>query len=137
MQRAEADMIVDAHGDLRPEHICVLNNPAIIDCLEFNRELRILDPVDELSFLSLECERLGSPFIANMVLDIYSRTTHDFPPAVLIHFYKSHRACKRAKVAIRHLKDSLTQDQETKWIQRAKDYLLLANKYVQDFRLAR
>lgn len=136
-QRAKANKIVDAHGDLRPEHICLLKIPTIIDCLEFNRELRILDPADELSFLSLECERLGDPLIANLVLDIYSKTTHDIPPAALINFYKSYRACKRAKVAIRHLKDDLTPDLATKWVQRSKVYLDIAHKYVQELKLVR
>jgi aminoglycoside phosphotransferase family enzyme len=128
-QRADANKIVDAHGDLRPEHICLSNTPTIIDCLEFSKELRTLDPVDELSFLSLECERLGNPLVANLVLDIYSIKTHDTPPLALSNFYKSHRACKRAKVAIRHLNDNLSPNQTNKWIQRSNDYLDIASKY--------
>ena len=131
-QRADANKIVDAHGDLRPEHICLSNTPTIIDCLEFSKELRTLDPVDELSFLSLECERLGNPLEANLVLDIYSRKTHDTPPLALINFYKSHRACKRAKVAIRHLNDNLSPNQTNKWIQRSNDYLDIASKYTRE-----
>src|SRR5690554_2558272 len=30
-------------------------------CLEFSQELRTLDPVDELAYLSLECEMAGRP----------------------------------------------------------------------------
>jgi len=57
---ARGSRVVDAHGDLRPEHIC-LDEPApvVIDCLEFSRALRLLDPLSELSFLALECRRLG------------------------------------------------------------------------------
>jgi len=40
--------IVAGHGDLRPEHVCLLAQLVVIDCLEFNREFRILDTVDEL-----------------------------------------------------------------------------------------
>jgi uncharacterized protein len=39
------------HGDLRPEHVCLSEPPVFIDCLEFNRDLRLLDCVDELSYL--------------------------------------------------------------------------------------
>lgn len=130
-QRANNNKIVDAHGDLRPEHIYLLKNPTIIDRLEFNRELRMLDPVDELSFLSLECERLGDLLTANLVLDVYSNLTNDIPSLTLINFYKSHRACKRAKVAIRHLNDSITSNVATKWTHKAKNYLDIANKYAQ------
>jgi aminoglycoside phosphotransferase family enzyme len=52
--------IIEAHGDLWPEHICLEDKPVIIDCLEFNRALRILDTVSELAFLALECEQRGN-----------------------------------------------------------------------------
>jgi aminoglycoside phosphotransferase family enzyme len=45
--------IIEAHGDLRPEHICLEDEPVIIDCLEFNQALRVLDTVSELAFLAL------------------------------------------------------------------------------------
>ena len=135
VQRANENKIVEAHGDLRPEHICLLKEPVIIDCLEFSRELRILDPVDELSFLALECERLSSPFIGKLVMKIYADCANDFPPEMLIHFYKSFRACVRAKLAVWHLKDSQVLD-HAMWTQRAINYLNLANKYVHNLQLA-
>ena len=45
--------IVDGHGDLRPEHIWLGDKVRIIDCLEFNPRLRVVDPIDEVAFLSL------------------------------------------------------------------------------------
>ncbi|HEX5997967.1 MAG TPA: hypothetical protein VFZ16_01015, partial [Hyphomicrobiaceae bacterium] len=51
--------IVDAHGDLRPEHVWLNAEVRIIDCLEFNARLRAADPFDEVAYLDLECERLG------------------------------------------------------------------------------
>lgn len=55
---ARAGYALDAHGDLRPEHIYLLDPPVIVDRLEFNQDLRLLDPVDELAFLAIECERV-------------------------------------------------------------------------------
>jgi uncharacterized protein len=60
VQRLGNRRIVEGHGDLRPEHICLGPAPRIIDCLEFRYDLRCLDPVDELAFLAMECERPGS-----------------------------------------------------------------------------
>ena len=71
-ERAQAGRIIEAHGDLRPEHICLEAEPQIIDCLEFSRELRILDPADELAFLALECERLGAPAFAATIFETYT-----------------------------------------------------------------
>src|SRR5690606_21991313 len=118
----------EAHGDLRPEHICLTPEPVFIDCLEFKREFRLLDPVDELSFLALECEHAGAAFVGDIVFDTYRHATQDHPPEELICFYKSYRASLRAKLAIWHLKDSPIQ-QRSKWTYRAKEYLQLAKQY--------
>jgi aminoglycoside phosphotransferase family enzyme len=127
-RRAEARHIVEAHGDLRPEHIGLGDPPEIIDCLEFNRDLRLLDPVDELSFLALECERLGAAEIGSWMLGLYREATGDAPAEDLIAFYKSYRACVRAKIAIWHLRDREVRD-PAKWPALASAYLELAAGY--------
>ncbi|HEX5082326.1 MAG TPA: hypothetical protein VFY40_09780 [Blastocatellia bacterium] len=124
-RRAQNGKIIEAHGDLRPEHICLEREPVIIDCLEFNRDFRILDTVSELAFLALECERLGAPQIGDLILDTYSDETGDRPPVQLLAFYKSYHACLRAKIAVWHLKDHGIND-TVKWTGRAKHYLHLA-----------
>lgn len=125
---SRAARVVDGHGDLRPEHICLIDEPVIIDCLEFDRALRLLDPVDELAYLALECERLGAADIGAQVLTHYGQASGDEVPDVLIHFYKSFRACLRAQIAIWHTIDGLVRD-HTHWQQRAHDYLALAEKH--------
>src|SRR5512144_295003 len=67
--RVRAGRIVEGHGDLRPEHVCLEPEPQIIDCLEFSRTLRTLDVVDELGYLALECERLGAPELRGQLFD--------------------------------------------------------------------
>jgi aminoglycoside phosphotransferase family enzyme len=121
-QRAEDRHIVEAHGDLRPEHICLADPPEIIDCLEFNRDLRLLDPADELAFLALECERLGAAEIGDMMLGLYREATGDTPAEELIAFYKSYRACVRAKIAAWHLRDREVRE-PAKWPALARAYL--------------
>ncbi len=123
---ARAARVVEAHGDLRPQHICLLETPVVIDCLEFNRELRLLDPADELAFLALECERLGAPGVGATFLEVYGELSGDAPATRLIHFYKTHRACVRAKLALWHPADDHTPD---KWRRRAREYLALADRY--------
>ena len=72
--RVRQGRIVEGHGDLRPEHVCLLPEPVVIDCLEFNREYRILDPADELGYLALECERLHAPQVGRWLLESYTRS---------------------------------------------------------------
>lgn len=128
-QRARDGRIIDAHGDLRPQHICLTTPPVIIDCLEFNREFRILDPVDELAYLSMECERLGAAHIGDEILGHYSEAVGDACPIELMRFYKTFRACLRAKIAVWHIADHQVQDHQ-RWLRLAQTYLDLAERYL-------
>ena len=127
-QRARDGRIIDAHGDLRPEHICLTSRPVIIDCLEFNRGLRLLDPVDELCYLAMECERLGAAAVGERILHRYFEATGDAVPEELAWFYKAFRACVRAKIAIWHIADHEVRDID-KWRGRAGQFLDLAERY--------
>jgi uncharacterized protein len=126
--RAAAGRIVEGHGDLRPEHVCLGPPPVIIDCVEFSREFRLLDPADELAYLGMECERLGAETIGPRLLARYGILTGDQPPAALIDFYKSFRALLRAKLAAWHL-DDRTVPYPSQWFNRARAYLALAERY--------
>ncbi|NIP86791.1 MAG: AAA family ATPase [Planctomycetales bacterium] len=92
--------IVEGHGDLRPEHIYFDRRPVVIDCVEFSRELRVLDVVDELCFLAMECQRLQAGEVGQRILEAYLQASGDSPPPRLLAFYKAYRACVRAKVAV-------------------------------------
>lgn len=131
--RAQSGRIVEGHGDLRPEHICLESPPQIIDCLEFSQVLRTLDPADELGFLALECERLGAPALREAILQAYRAHSGDAPCEALVHFYQSYRACVRAKLAIRHLHEPSVA-QPAAWRVRALDYLTRARAHIEQCR---
>jgi aminoglycoside phosphotransferase family enzyme len=56
---ARRPRLVDGHGDLRAEHVCLTRTPCVIDCLEFDARLRQVDPLAEVTALSLDFERAG------------------------------------------------------------------------------
>lgn len=118
--------IIEAHGDLRPEHIYLTDPPAIIDCLEFNRDLRLLDPFDDLSYLALECALLGDERLAAEVIDGYARLTGVRPPPLLLDFYRGYRATIRARLAIAHVFDWPRRDVR-RWAARVRAYLDVAH----------
>lgn len=130
--RATAGSLVEAHGDLRPEHVCLTDPPVVIDCLEFSRDLRIRDPVDELSFLAMECEKLGEERVGKILFEVYGQITGDEPEASLVAFYKAYRASERAKLAIWHLDDDY-HERRGPWRQKALDYLAIAFNYGERF----
>lgn len=126
--RVAGRRIVEGHGDLRPEHICLTAPPRIIDCLEFAREFRILDIADELAYLGLECERLGAPSFTRVIFDAYARHSGDAPPEALVHFHQALRACLRAKIALWHL-DAPGPSDGHAWMAKAHAYLALAREH--------
>lgn len=124
---ARAASVVDGHGDLRPEHVCLEATPVVIDCLEFSRELRAIDPISELSYLALECRRLGAGWIGDQLLATYSQRARDPVPPPLVPFYQGYHALVRAAVAIWHLDDDAI-DGADRWRERATSYLRLAQR---------
>ncbi|XKE46552.1 hypothetical protein LG302_05270 [Halomonas organivorans] len=124
-RRAREGRIKEGHGDLRPEHVCLVEPPVVIDCLEFNRFLRLVDPFDELSLLALECERLGAAWIGERLRRRVARRLGDAPDPRVLAFYRAYRACLRARLALSHLLEPDPRDPEI-WEPLARDYLALA-----------
>lgn len=127
MGRARDGRIVDGHGDLRPEHVCLSEPPVIIDCLEFNRGFRQVDPFDELAFLGMECGRLDGAWIGEALISRCAELLNDSPQARLFAFYTAYRACLRARLALAHLVEPGTRDAE-KWLPLAASYLAIAER---------
>lgn len=122
--RPRRGRIVEGHGDLRPEHVCLSDPPVVIDCLEFSRPLRLVDPFDELCFLGLECERLGAAWILERLVSECARTLQDRPDKRLLAFYTTYRACLRARLSLAHLLEPDPRTPE-KWEPQARKYLAL------------
>lgn len=127
-RRVASGRLIEGHGDLRAEHICLEATPVVIDCLEFKRDFRILDPADELAFLAIDCERHGASWIRALLFDVYGDVTGDQPPEALINFYSSYRALLRAKIALWHLHEPDVRS-PAKWRRLALDYLRLGQRY--------
>ena len=126
--RVRNGRIVEGHGDLRPEHIYFTPSPLVIDCIEFNREFRTLDVVDELAFLAMECDFLGAEGVVEPIFARYFKQSGDSPPQRLIDFYRVYRACVRAKVSALRA-EQLTSEARSQQLAAARRYLDLADRY--------
>lgn len=127
LQRLKQRKIVDGHGDLRPEHIWLGEPLAVIDCLEFNAELRAIDPFEELAYLAVECERFGDTKIGSWIIQRLGRILANPPPPELLSFYKCYRATLRANLSAVHLLEKNPRTPE-KWRPLALRYLEIARK---------
>lgn len=124
-ERISRSRIVEGHGDLRPEHVCVTRPIQIFDCLEFDRSMRILDPYDEVNYLGLECAFAGAGWIRPQLLEVLDHEFGDRPPQRLMTFYSAFRATLRARICIAHLDDDIPMEPE-RWPGEASAYLRLA-----------
>ncbi|KAA8964661.1 AAA family ATPase [Mycobacterium sp.] len=91
--------VVDGHGDLLADDIfCLPQGPEILDCLEFDDQLRYVDTIDDVAFLAMDLEFLGRKDLADFFLEHYSKLAADPAPRSLKDFYIAYRALVRAKV---------------------------------------
>ena len=123
--------IVDGHGDLRPEHICLTEPLVIFDCLEFNASLRQVDPFDELALLGVECVELGAPGLLGWFVENVACRLGCAPPWRLVALYAAWRAVLRARLCVAHLLDAAPRE-PTRWEPLASRYLDIAQRALSD-----
>ena len=117
--RASSGHVVQAHGDLRAEHVWLGPPVQIIDALEVYDDLRLLDTAEEIAMLAVECESLGATSEAAYLRECYRRLAQDPVSDALFDFYMAVRAANRAKVAIWHLDDPSQFPDPARWRTRA------------------
>lgn len=102
--RVAAGRICDGHGDLLASDVfCLDDGPRLLDCLEFDDQLRYGDVLADVAFLAMDLEHLGRSELAQSLLSHYRRFANDAWPATLAHHYLAYRAQVRALVAgLRH-----------------------------------
>lgn len=97
--RIRAGMIRDGHGDLLADDIfCLPDGPRILDCLDFDDQLRFMDVLDDVGCLAMDMEHLGHPDLADQFLRWYAEFSGSPVPESLKHHYIAYRAVMRAKV---------------------------------------
>src|SRR5690606_1036178 len=91
---------VDGHGDLLADDVFLLDEgPQVLDCIEFDDQLRYGDTLADVAFLAMDLERPGRPDLADHFLRAYREHAGDTWPASLQHHHVAYRAQVRAKVS--------------------------------------
>jgi hypothetical protein len=99
-ERIAAGRVRDGHGDLRAEDVyCLEDGVRILDCVEFDANLRALDIAGDLAFLAMDLEHLGDLHLAVALQDLYAERSGDRAPGSLWWHYAAAHAYVRAKVA--------------------------------------
>jgi aminoglycoside phosphotransferase family enzyme/predicted kinase len=130
-KRVAEGRIKDCHGDLRLEHIHLQDGKVcIFDCIEFNDRFRYIDIAADLAFLAMDLDFSGSPGLAAFVSKRMAELLQDQDMLQLMDFYKSYRACVRAKVeGIRARQAAQSEDEKKQHRDKVKRYMQLALQY--------
>lgn len=125
LARETARLVVEGHGDLRPEHVCLTVPPVIFDRVESAVELRVIDVFDEVGYLAAECRLLGRPDLEGSLMRGMAEAGFAPPSSTLQTTFAMFRLVTRARLALDHLREP---DPRTpnKWPRRAKEYLIEA-----------
>jgi aminoglycoside phosphotransferase family enzyme len=120
--REAAGLVVDGHGDLRPEHVCLTDPPVIFDRIEFSKVVRLVDVHDEIGFLGLEARLMGDAALGNELTARLVTAGFPAPSPRLQATYALHRCLTRARLTIDHLLDAEPRT-PAKWPARAMRYI--------------
>lgn len=106
--RIEAGRVRDGHGDLRLEHVYLVDIPGadepdggvtIIDCIEFNDRFRYADVAADLAFLAMELSEHGHVDLSEHLVARYAQHAGDHDLYAVLDFYEGYRAYVRGKIA--------------------------------------
>ena len=130
-RRARKGRIVDGHGDVRCESVCVTDGAiCIYDCIEFNDRFRCGDVASEAAFLAMDLDARGRPDLGYFFTEAYQRRTGDGDFFMLLPFYRCYRAYVRGKVLSFRLNEAEFSEEERRSAEaRARNYFDLAIRY--------
>lgn len=127
--RVSGGHLVDGHGDLQADDVFLLDDgPRIIDCLEFDDDLRVVDVVDDAAFLGMDLERLGRRDLATGFLRAYLARSDADPEPALVDVFMAYRALVRAKVSGLRARQEAEPDRE---VASARSLLELAVEHLE------
>ena len=102
--RLAAGHVIEGHGDLRADHVYVLDDAAeelaIVDCIEFSEwyHFRYLDAGYDIAFLAMDLEAVGYSELGDEIAGRYIAAAGDETMGVLQPLHRTFRAFVRGKV---------------------------------------
>lgn len=135
-RRVREGRIVDGHGDLRCESVCVTDGAiCIYDCIEFNDRFRCGDVASEAAFLAMDLDARGRPDLSYFFAEAYQRRTGDVDFFALLPFYRCYRAYVRGKVLSFRLNEAeFSEEEREDAAARAGNFFELARRYASRLR---
>ena len=97
--RRAAGAVRECHGDLHLANAVQFEGQVLaFDCIEFDPELRWIDVISDLAFLTMDLRAHGRADLAARALDAWLQRSGDFAGLRVLRFYEVCRALVRALV---------------------------------------
>lgn len=125
LARGAAGLVIEGHGDLRAEHVCLIHPPVAFDRVEFDHDFRLIDPHAEVLALGIDCRLRGVGWIGPALSAQLHRAGFAAPTPALAGAYQVVHCLTQARLAIDHLRDPAPRT-PLKWAPRAGRFLELA-----------
>ncbi len=131
LKRKEEGFIRECHGDLHLGNMTLVDGEVLIfDGIEFSPQLRWIDTMSEIAFLTMDLEERGRADLSGRLLNRYLELTGDYAGLVVLRFYQVYRAMVRAKVsAIRLGQEGVKERERQQVMVDFNTYLGLAEGY--------
>ncbi|NNL64937.1 MAG: AAA family ATPase [Myxococcales bacterium] len=133
-RRRSEGRAVEGHGDLHLDHVWFERDdePLLIDCIEFDDDLRRIDPASEVAFLAMDLRYRDRADLAELFLAGYADRADDYGIFPGVDFYAAYRALVRAKVAaFAAQQDSVALEQRRAAEASAERHLVLAESLLE------
>ncbi|MBL7696910.1 MAG: hypothetical protein JNK79_02085 [Chitinophagaceae bacterium] len=101
IERVNLGFFRDCHGDLHSGNIYLMSKPVPFDRLEFDRQLREIDVLNEIAFLCMDLEHFEEPDLSKQFFETYNSC---FPVVIskededVFLLYRAYRANIFAKI---------------------------------------
>lgn len=129
-ERVRGGKVCECHGDLHSANICLEDEVAIFDCIEFNESLRCTDIAADLAFLAMDLDYHNLSEYRDLLINSYLERSGDDGLIQMLPFYMCYRAYVRGKIGLlTSVADQLPENEREKAEQSAKKYFQLAEEY--------
>ena len=100
-QRLARGRVRECHGDLHLGNVTSIEGRTIVfDGIEFNDDLRWIDVISEVAFMTMDLHAHGLPALAHRFVNRYLEASGDDDGASVLRYYMVYRALVRAKIAL-------------------------------------
>jgi predicted kinase len=128
--RAASGLIRECHGDVRAEHVLLNGAVRVVDCVEFDLDMRTLDVADDLAFLAMDLAALCGERFVPALIDSYRAAGGDCGSDALVAFFAVHRALVRTKIVrVRAMQERTASAARGQATPQSRDLLGLAERF--------